>query len=143
MIAPIRPLYNGQISKSDLRDIAKQFLEFIDKEKIYSLEDLNQKDGERFDLDTITGDFIEIELRPSKSKTPASTISYIIPKIGIPLEVRMNASENYSVVIVKNSAMFEGYLKLASDKYGNIIQDKFIETIEFALVRKELEALIK
>lgn len=137
----IAPRYKGQLSREDLRDIAKRFLEVIDKEKICSLEDLNKKNGQVFPRRLFPRDFIKIELRPSKQGAHANTISYIIPGIGIPIEARINPSLNYSVMIAKTDSEIPGYIKLTEDNFGNIIQDKFLNSTDFSSIRKELEVL--
>lgn len=44
-------------------------------------------------------------------------------------------------MIAKTDSEIPGYIKLTEDNFGNIIQDKFLNSTDFSSIRKELEVL--
>ena len=129
------------ITPEKLGQIARSILDFLKRENINSIESLEKRLGEDFDIKR-EDHIIQIELRPSKAGTEAYTISYIAPKGGIPIEIRMNTNFNYSKIIVKTESKLNGYTSIIYDSFGNIIQDKTIKNCSISEIEKELENLI-
>ena len=136
-----------KISKTRLREIARNFLAFIDKRKITCTGQLEQLLGERIELERKRPDLIEVSLKPSNNKTQALTISYCIPyrtgriEGGIPLEVKINQELNYSLVIIKTDSKVRGYEPFKQDYFKNIMQSKKIESADWQDVRAEIAKL--
>ena len=130
-----------EITKNKLGHFAGNLLSFLKKEKINSIEDLTQRNMERFSMDG--QDRIIIELRPSELSSVANTISYMIPGVGIPIEARINSILDYSRIIIKSQEDFQGYSTFAGvkDIFKNIIQEKTIREASLDVVKKELEEL--
>jgi len=130
----------GLITQEKLKEIARSVLNLLERENIDSIGSLFSRLGESFDIKG-KDHIIQIELRPSKSGTEAYTISYINPKGGIPIEIRMNSDFNYSKIIVKTKSKLKKYKSFISDYFGNLIQDKTIRRCSISKVKKELEKL--
>ncbi len=129
-----------KVLPSDLEQIAKNFLSSLDREKINSNVSLKNRMGETIQLDKYN-DFITFELRPSNFGTQAYTISYTRLNTGIPIELKVNESLDYSQIILKVHKTLEGYFVFAIDPFGSIVQNKVIYTSDFTSVKKELERL--
>lgn len=129
------------ITREHLGTIAKSVLEFLD-EKIHSLPDLKRVQGQTFLIDENTKECISIDLRPSTFGTTAYAISYILPGMGIPLEVRINEERGYSTIIVKGDFNIPGYEQFGKDSFGNIAQNKRLDLIYLPKIRSDLEELI-
>jgi len=131
----------GLITQEKLRQIARSILDLLEREDISSIGSVFSRVGESFH---IKGEdhIIQIESRPSESGSEAYTISYIIPDGGIPLEIRMNSNFNYSRIFVKTESGLDDYIHVASDYFGNIIQDKKIGGCSIPIIKKELEKLV-
>ena len=128
------------ITPEKLKQIARSVLDFLKREDINSIESLEKRLGESFDIKR--GDhIIQIESRPSESGGEAYTIIYIIPAGGIPIEIRLNPNLDYSKIIVKTKSGLNDYKPFASDYFGNIIQDKIIKGCSISGIKKELEEL--
>jgi len=130
----------GLITQEKLKEIAKSVLDFLEKENIDSIGSLFSRLGESFN---IKGEdhIIQIELRPSESGTEAYTISYIAPRGGIPIEIRMNPNFNYSKIIIKANSGLDDYKSFDSDYFGNIIQGKTLNKCSIPSIKKELKKL--
>jgi len=131
----------GLITQEKLKEIAKSVLDFLEKENIDSIGSLFSRLGESFNIKG-KDHIIQIELRPSTSETEAYTISYIAPRGGIPIEIRMNPDFNYSRIFVKTESELDNYIPVSSDYFGNIIQDKKIDGCSILTIKKELEKLV-
>jgi len=129
------------ITQKKLGQIARNVLDFLEREDINSIKSLEKRLGESFDVKR-EDHIIQIELRPSESGSKAYTISYIMPRGGIPIEIRMNPDFNYSKIIVKTKPKLTDYIPLIFDYFGNIIQDKSIESCSILEIKKELEKLV-
>ena len=130
------------ITREEISDVAKRLRIFLDRKKIESVKDLEKKVGESFPvLGSRPGHLITMEIRPSDFGSLAYTISYIIPKKGIPIEVRVNPGMNYSKVILKTESRLNGYDVFARDEFGNVIQIRTFPDCFLSEVKKELESL--
>ena len=89
------------------------------------------------------GEAISVELRPSNRGTEAYTVTYAKEGVGIPLEVKLNESLGYTMVIVKGGFILPSYEPFAYDDFGNIAQAKEIRTVNIPQVRAELEELVE
>jgi len=129
------------ITQKKLKQFAKNVLDLLEKEDIDSIGSVFSRVGESFH---IKGEdhIIQIESRPSESGSDAYTISYIIPAGGIPIEIRINSYFNYSRIFVKTESGLDNYIPVASDYFGNIIQDKKIDGCSIPIIKKELEKLV-
>lgn len=125
------------IKREDLKRYSLEVLNMLEREKIGSISELEEKMGESFP--TPEG-IIQLESRPSESGSIASTISYIIEGKGIPIEIRLNPEHHYSLFIVKAEEELADYNPEFSDPLGNIIQDKRIES-SFEKALEELKRL--
>ena len=130
-----------QITRKDLGQIAENFLQVLDREGIHSLESLDRILDQRLDVDKSSGHVLKVQLRPSLSNTKAHTMSYIIPIVGIPIETRMNYDLSYLNMIIKTGSIIPGYSEFSLDGFGNIIQNKVINSSEWEILERELRAL--
>lgn len=114
----------GLISQKYLGVLSGEFLETLEESGISSHDSLQRMLGESF---TTTKGIIQLEARPSgRGLVPSSiahVMSYIIDKVGIPIEVRMNVQSGYSTIRVKSIDDIEGYQHLFYDGVGNLIQE--------------------
>ena len=131
----------GLITQGKLKEIAKSVLDFLEKENIDTIGSLFSRLGESFNIKE-SDHIIQIESRSSESGSEAYTISYIAPKAGIPIEIRMNPNFNYSKIIVKTKPKLIGYIPIISDYFGNFIQHKRIGCCSILEIKKELEKLV-
>lgn len=128
-----------KVRTNDVKSYAQSILEFLGREKISSISDLLQREGERFLFGE--GKRIEVLLRPSEQGTSACTLSYAIEGIGIPLEAKINQAIRYSKVMLKSIDEFEGYILYSYDRFGNVVQERVFEGDEFSFVRDEFVRL--
>ncbi len=84
--------------------------------------------------------FIQLESRPSTKGSLAITISYIIDGKGIPIEIRLNPEQDYSLFFVKSKEEIESYNPELVDPLGNVIQSKKIGS-SFEEMLEELKRL--
>ncbi len=130
-----------KINKQELEKIARLLSSILEKEGIHSVNDLEGKIGGTYFVEENAGDYIEIILLPSKSSTVAYTINYIRPKRGVPIEVKINKSLNYSTIMLKCEEKIEGYEPFWLDPFRNMMQSKDIRSTDFQDVLNELKKL--
>jgi hypothetical protein len=130
------------ISKEYIGKISENVLKLLDKEKVASSSDLDRLMNQTFPVGEKTKEQILVESRPSRSGTMAKVISYTVPGCGIPLEVRLNEEQRYSVLIVKGNFNLKGYEPFAQDVFGNIAQDKRLGSTDISQIKSELKKLI-
>ncbi|MEK6812650.1 MAG: hypothetical protein AABX86_00880 [Nanoarchaeota archaeon] len=116
--------------------ISKDILDFLERERITSAEEMKKKEGETWMLKkgVYALDFerrIEIAARPSDFGV-ASALSYIIYGLGIPLEIRINQTIGSTSFIIKDSQQLPTYQLFARDPSGNYILLKDLSGNEFA-----------
>ena len=136
----------NQIGSKLIIDIADRLLGFIERGNISSVLDLEARLNERYDVESHSGEFITIEKNAGGRSSPIPncwvyTIDYVVEGKGIPIELRVNANEGYSKVIVKFAGTVETYSTIIRDDYGNIIQAKNVESTDILHLKKELIAL--
>ena len=131
----------GLITKEEIGKYSSQILELLERERINSIERLEKRLGESFE---VQDGIVKLEKRPSGlGPIPtglANTISYIVQGKGIPIEIRLNSKDNYVFMIVKSSSELEDYSKDFYDEIGNIIQSKKFR-LSFDKVWEELNRL--
>lgn len=126
------------MTQKDIKEIASNLLFFLNSASLDSYEKIERQIGpHHFPID---GETLEILFRPSNQTTQALTLSYIKEGYGVPLEVRMNKSLGYSLVVVKLNEYLTGYKPMAIDCFGNVVQTKRLETL-FVPVKEELISL--
>ncbi len=127
------------ITLNALKENARELITVFEDRAISSLADLERLAGTRI---RCLGDvkFVDVDLSPSQRGTRALTVSYTIPKLeGVPIQLRFNKQLDYTAIIVKARELVRGYDVFARDPYGNIVQYRKLETVDFAETRKELE----
>ena len=131
----------GLISQEYLGVLSGEFLETLEESGISSHDSLQRMLGESF---TTTKGIIQLEARPSgRGLVPSSiahVMSYIIDKVGIPIEVRMNVQSGYSTITVKSIDDIKGYGSFLHDDFGNLIQTTRFE-FSFDEVKNHLRDL--
>jgi len=131
-----------QITKKDISGMARALLDFINGENISDVRHLYSRFGRVPVRGVPDEEFLEIDSRPSEQGTSAFTISYCSLGNGIPIELRINPSLSYLMVIVKSGELFDGYNGFLIDTAGNTIQERTIPLTDFSIVRSALEELV-
>ncbi|MCH8945426.1 MAG: hypothetical protein IIA85_00695 [Nanoarchaeota archaeon] len=129
-----------KLSKKDIKVISAEFLELLDGESVFKNKDLERMIGKVIN-GTNPKDKLVFDNRPSNLGTMAYTISYVREGTGIPLEIKMNPSLDYSQVIIKLQESLVGYDSFARDSLGNIAQTKLLNSSDLLLSRNELSSL--
>ena len=131
-----------KLTHKELRKIATNLLSIIDKEKIDCVDSLEEKLRSPLMINIDMGDneYVSISKRPSNEGF-AYTFSYMTPNSGIPMEIRINPTLNYTKVIIKDEKMVDGYQKFAIDPFGNKVQDITIKSSDLPFLKIELERL--
>ena len=130
-----------KIELPELRIIASDFLEFLNKEEISSIQDLENRLNRKYLIHQKPKDMLSFKLRPSNLGTKTHTISYTRDETGIPLEIKINNSLKYSIIILKAQNIIEGYNIFNIDTLGNLVQNKIIPSVDFSESKLELERL--
>jgi len=128
----------GLITQRKLRQITRSILDFLKGEDIDSIESLEKRLGESFD---VKGKDHTIQIESSGSGSKAYTITYIDPKGGVPIEIKLNPNFN-SKILVKTKSRLTGYTPIISDYFGNIVQKKIIDGCSISEIKRELEKLV-
>lgn len=135
----------GFITQKKLSQISRSVLDFLEKEDIDSIGSVFSRLGKFFDIKG-ENHKIHIESRSSEFKNECYTISYIIPKGGIPIEIIMNSDFNYFKMAISTASKLNGYVSFPTvipDCFGNIgKQYKTIEDCSISIIKKELEKLV-
>ena len=127
------------IERDTLGTVASEILSFLAWKDIRDVADLGSLMG--YHHMHGSKDTIIVERRPSDQGTTARVVSYVIPNIGIPLELRANDTLCYTMLIAKGDFELPDYESFEMDPYGNIIQSKRILSTEIHQIRAELEVL--
>ena len=122
-----------------LKQIVKNFLNFLDNENISSLEDIDSRLNTEFPLGEDTKDLIFMELIYCLL-SQTYTLSYISPGFEIPLEVKINMGWRYTDIIARTTEKLPGYKTFIEDP-GGITQAKIIPTIDLDEIKEELRNL--
>lgn len=136
---------NKSVNRQHLEKLANELLSFLDTKKIESIKDLERVMKEK-SLPAF-GDYnaegmVIISLRPSNEGTKAHTVSYFVEGLGFPIEFKINTKLGYSKMIIKGDFNLQGYSDFAQDRFGNIVQEKQLNSIDFSQVRVEIEKLL-
>ena len=131
-----------KITHKELKKIATNLLSIINKEKIDHVDSLEEKlrSSIMINIDMGDGEYVSISKRPS-NEAFAYTFSYITPNSGIPMEIRINPTLNYTKVIIKDERLVDGYQKFAIDPFGNKVQYLTIKSSDLPFLKIELERL--
>ena len=124
----------GRLRKSTLA-----VLKFINEKNIAVPDDIRRHLGTVFPVEE---DIIEVRLTQSQGLTLAYRISYCIKLEGIPVELRVNGSEEYSMIILKAENNVLGYEAFATDPLRHVIQSKTLPTSNMTDIKGELERII-
>lgn len=89
------------------------------------------------------GEVIEVHLARSRSFTLAYTISYCVKLEGVPIELRVNGGEGYSMIILKADNNVPGYEAFMTDPLRHVIQSRTIPTSNIPDLIGELERIIE
>lgn len=138
----------NQIRPQEVMEIADRLLFFIDSRMISYVADLEARLDERANVEGYPGEFITIQKTPGGRSSPIPdswvyTVDYVVEGKGVPIELRINAIQDYSMLIVKFAGTAETYRQFTRDDYGNIIQTKNIESTDMVNLKNELRALKK
>jgi uncharacterized protein YueI len=130
------------IKKEYLGRIAENVLKTLDNENVTTSSDLDRIMNQTFLIGENTKEKISVELRPSNLNTTTRVISYITPERGIPLEIRVNEELKYSQIILKGNFNLSGYEAFHQDIFGNIAQNKKLDSTNISQIKSELKKLI-
>ncbi|MEK6912619.1 MAG: hypothetical protein AABX26_01530 [Nanoarchaeota archaeon] len=130
----------GIVTKTEIKRIAGRVLDFLESQKIGSVEDLEKKVGLSLGVADKPGDVITVENRPSNENTTACTISYITSGYGIPMEARLNTKLHYTKITIKGKFQSRSYTPFSYDTFGNLVQGRELECSIDAL-KESLEHL--
>lgn len=129
-----------KITLEYVAQVSSELLNVLNKEKVETTADLEKMVGREIVI-TSVGDSIEFLKRLSDSETKAYIVSYSKRWYGFPIELKINPTLNYSLVILMAETIIEGYKELSIDAYDNIRQCKKFESSDFRFVKEELEKL--
>ncbi len=124
---------------ADIRQVSSELLKTLEKEKVATEEDLERMMGQTIALKE--NNIVDFQKIPSNFGTMAYTVSYIRPKSGIPLELKINTELDYSQVILKAQTKLEQYKPFTRDGYGNIVQNRLFMPGNFNSAKEELKRL--
>ena len=128
-----------KILRETLAQYAKKFLNVLNAEGIRTEDDVQRAIERSFDV--AQGEQVWIGLRPSEEFTYAYTLSYIVNRVGIPIELKLNRELGYTKAIVKVQAQLSGYKPFLEDGFKNIVQQKILRRANVDKIRNELESL--
>lgn len=126
-----------KVSVNDLRRYANTFLKVCKK-----ITNLEEELGSKYKIPH-TNEFISVEETPSNAGTYGYAISYNLPGVGIPLELKLNPILGYTNIILKADEIIEQYKPAAEDRFGNIIQMKKLLSDKLSDGLKEIERLTR
>ena len=130
------------ISRTDLNQAVQSVLSFLAEYKINSISDLERLAEQNLVIGDSNQAHIYISNCVSNLNTTAPTISYIIPAIGIVLDIKTNNSLGYCSLLTKGNFSINGYKIFAKDPSGNLIQQKKIYSTEIQVLKSELSDLL-
>src|SRR3989344_1816942 len=106
-----------KISVEKIRIFASGFSKVLEEQEVKSTKDLEKLVGKQFKVKRQIKDFVSFDNRPSNFSTMAYTISYTRPGVGIPIELKINNTLDYSQVIIKANRLIEGYSQFSVDLF--------------------------
>ena len=119
-----------KITRERLAEISRTFIEVLANANVSDLKSLEALAGKTFSISGKENEYLDVEWKPSTYGTKAIDASYIIHhrdgKIegGIPLDVKVNNSAGYSMIILKAAENIKEYSPFGSDSFGNIFQSQ-------------------
>ena len=128
-----------KISLENTRQFAKDFLAILERDGISNVKDLQEKVGYTLPFDNDA--FVVVTCRPSTFKTLDYVLSFVVPQINVPVEVRINPKMDYSKVLLTSGEEIPGYFIFSRDAVNNLRLMKTLEKADMDVVRKELESL--
>lgn len=129
------------LSKKDLGKIAADFLEVLARERVGTMEALESRLGTKLSLNNGMSDEIVFGVGNSQNGTNAWYIDYCREGLGLPIEIRLNRTLDYSKFIVKCEQEIKGYSPFAADPFGNIVQMKTLRKANMDFAISELSRL--
>ena len=138
------------ITLDKLGEVSKTFLEILARENVNDMDRLQSLAGQAIPVKGKPLEYVTIEWRPSNLDTSALDASYIIQHAkediggGIPLNVRLNKLLDYTSFIVKaEKEIGEGYNPFLDDGFGNIVQEKIIQGVDWSTVVDEVKRFVR
>ena len=111
---------SGQIDKYSLGRISDNLISFLQDNPGLSKSNPSIKEL----VSSVPLEFIDVSMRDSNLDTQALAIGYIIPGIGMPIEVRINRELGYCRIIIKADFNLPAFIPFGMDNFGNIVQGK-------------------
>ena len=136
-----------KITRGRLAEICRTFVEVLAIANVSDLKGLEALAGKTFPIAGKENEFLAVEFKPSTYGTKAIDASYTIQheegKIerGIPLNVKVNNSVGYSMIILKAAENIEGYSEFGSDSFGNIAQSQTNRTTDLKEILDKIKKL--
>lgn len=129
------------LSQEYIAECATAVLAFLDNKQITSLEDIEKISPSKNPVEN--GAHVLVEKTTSGNfDSKAQTVSYVPPgELGTPVEIKINGTARYSVLLFKGDFILPGYELFVQDPVGNNVHYKKINSIEIPDVRSELEKL--
>ncbi len=132
--------------KADIAKVARETLGFFEDQNIVSQSSFDEMIGHNYFFDTEK--FIEIRLADSNLRTESITCEYWIKGSGNPLNIKINASLGYYLVILKSVDSIEGYERFSElidvkDTFGNVPQCKLVKSADVKDIKSDLESLAR
>lgn len=130
-----------KFSLEEISTIAVRFLNLLESEKIFDIPCIENRIGKTIQLED--NDCIIFDKK--EHFYPLST-SYIIDYkregSGIPIEIRVNKTGDYTNIIIKASEIIGGYYQFFSaDSFGNLPQSKTLKPAGLEIAKQELKKL--
>ncbi len=133
-----------KFSLEEIGIIAEKFYNYLEKENINSETDVKNRINKKSiinDRDSIIFDKKE-HFPPKYLRSTSYIIDYSRDESGIPIEIRVNKTANYTQVIIKASRLIWNYLPFfGEDVFGNIPQTKVLKPAGLEIAKQELEKL--
>ena len=115
-----------KITEEKIGFYAENILKFLEENSINKIEDLKGRLGNIYPLNREKGIALELTLRPS-SLNSVITLSLIVEKEGIPIEIRAHDDFDYWHCVVKCYEKIPNYKIFGEDRFGNKMQLKLLE----------------
>lgn len=129
-------------TKKEVRDIAREVLKFLERERINHFYHLENKAGKKSSVRNKRGHLIAIKKNHHYGEdSPTSTVSYSVHRGASILEARLNAQRDYTCVVVRGAFELSGYTNLTRDEEGNVTQMRSVEGCSIEELRRNLELL--
>jgi len=136
-----------KITRERLAEISRNFIEVLANANVSDLKGLEALAGKTIPIAGKENEYLAVEFKPSTYGTKAIDASYIIPheesKVGggIPLNLKVNSSVGYSMIILKAAENIEGCSQFGSDSFGNIYQSQTNRTTDLKEILDKIRKL--